>query len=85
MARNPATIIAVTGEDAQIVVTGHIHRPEIKPLEEILYANCGDWVENCSALVEHKDGRLEIIQVEADVPSEKNPVDREEDLVETMA
>jgi UDP-2,3-diacylglucosamine pyrophosphatase LpxH len=70
---------------AEIVVTGHIHRPEIKPMEEILYANCGDWVENCTALVEHADGRLEIVQVEADIPADQIPVDREEDIVETMA
>jgi hypothetical protein len=23
--------------------------------------NCGDWVESCTALVEHEDGRFEII------------------------
>lgn len=53
-------------KQADVVVTGHIHRPEIKPLEEMTYANCGDWVENCTALVEHVDGRLEIIHVERD-------------------
>ena len=51
---------------ADIVVTGHIHRPEIKPIEELTYANCGDWVENCSALVEHFDGRLEILHIGRD-------------------
>ena len=66
-------------------MTGHINRPEIKPMEEILYANCGDWVENCTALVEHADGRLEIVQMEADIPADQIPVDREEDFVETMA
>jgi hypothetical protein len=29
------------------------------------YANCGDWIERASALVEHADGRLEIVDVEA--------------------
>ena len=70
---------------AEIIVTGHIHRPEIKPMEEILYANCGDWVENCTALVEHKDGRLEILQFEHEEPSNTVPVNQEEDFVETMA
>jgi hypothetical protein len=23
--------------------------------------NCGDWVESCTALVEHEDGRFEIL------------------------
>jgi UDP-2,3-diacylglucosamine pyrophosphatase LpxH len=53
-------------KEADIVITGHIHRPEIVPMEGITYANCGDWVENCAALVEHLDGRLEIIHAERD-------------------
>lgn len=48
------------------VVCGHIHRPEIREIATgagaALYANCGDWVENCTALVEHVDGRLEVIR-----------------------
>lgn len=43
------------------IVCGHIHRAEIRTIEDILYCNDGDWVESCTALVEHKDGRLEII------------------------
>ncbi len=26
------------------------------------YINCGDWVESCTAVVEHFDGRFEIIR-----------------------
>ena len=43
------------------VVCGHIHQAEIRQMEGVLYCNDGDWVENCSALVEHFDGRLEIL------------------------
>lgn len=43
------------------VVCGHIHKPEIKDLDGVIYCNDGDWVENCTALVEHFDGRLEIL------------------------
>lgn len=44
------------------VVCGHIHKAEQREMDEgVLYLNCGDWVESCSALVEHADGRLEII------------------------
>ncbi|MEZ5976860.1 MAG: UDP-2,3-diacylglucosamine diphosphatase [Planctomycetota bacterium] len=43
------------------VVCGHIHRAEIREIDGILYANDGDWVESCTALVEHDDGRLEIL------------------------
>ena len=28
----------------------------------VLYVNDGDWVESCTALVEHSDGRLEILE-----------------------
>jgi UDP-2,3-diacylglucosamine pyrophosphatase LpxH len=43
------------------IVCGHIHQPEIRAMEGVLYCNDGDWVESCSALVEHFDGRLEIL------------------------
>lgn len=43
------------------VVCGHIHRPEIRTIDGILYANDGDWVENCTALAEDAAGRLEIL------------------------
>ncbi len=44
------------------VVCGHIHQPRIRDIGGALYCNDGDWVENCTALVEHFDGRLEIIE-----------------------
>ena len=44
------------------VVCGHIHRPEITKLNNVIYCNCGDWVESCSALVEHHDGSLELLR-----------------------
>jgi UDP-2,3-diacylglucosamine pyrophosphatase LpxH len=43
------------------VVCGHIHHAEIRDLGGVLYCNDGDWVESCTALVEHFDGRLEIV------------------------
>ncbi len=44
------------------VICGHIHCPELRTIDSITYANTGDWVEHCTALVEHVDGRLELIQ-----------------------
>ncbi|HEX3952913.1 MAG TPA: UDP-2,3-diacylglucosamine diphosphatase [Stellaceae bacterium] len=44
------------------VVCGHIHHAEIRQHGGVLYCNDGDWVESCTALVEHFDGRLEIIK-----------------------
>lgn len=44
------------------IVCGHIHKPELRSINGIIYANDGDWVESLSALVEHHDGRLELIE-----------------------
>jgi len=44
------------------VVCGHIHRADIKTIEGIDYFNTGDWVESCTALVEHFDGKMELIE-----------------------
>ncbi len=53
------------------VVCGHIHKaeqrtikddnPNKKTSRELTYLNCGDWVESCTALVEHTNGRIEIV------------------------
>lgn len=43
------------------IVCGHLHHAETHNLDGVQYLNCGDWVENCTALVEHFDGRLEIV------------------------
>ncbi|WP_247880953.1 UDP-2,3-diacylglucosamine diphosphatase [Skermanella sp. TT6] len=43
------------------VICGHIHSAEMRPMEGVLYCNDGDWVESCTALVEHESGELEII------------------------
>lgn len=43
------------------VVCGHIHSAEIRQFGDVVYYNDGDWVESCTALVEHADGRMEIV------------------------
>ncbi len=43
------------------IVCGHIHKPEIRDIDGILYCNDGDWVESLSALVEEADGELRLI------------------------
>lgn len=43
------------------VICGHIHCPQQRMIGDIEYCNDGDWVESCTALVEHSDGRLEIL------------------------
>ncbi len=44
------------------VVCGHIHKADLREIHGLVYANDGDWVESCTALVEHLDGRLEILE-----------------------
>jgi UDP-2,3-diacylglucosamine pyrophosphatase LpxH len=43
------------------VVCGHIHHAEMRMVQGVLYMNDGDWVESCTALVEHADGRFELV------------------------
>ena len=43
------------------VVCGHIHKPEIRDIDGVLYCNDGDWVESLSALVETRSGELKIV------------------------
>ena len=44
------------------IICGHIHYANIRDIDGITYMNCGDWVESCTALVEHHNGRFEIIK-----------------------
>jgi UDP-2,3-diacylglucosamine pyrophosphatase LpxH len=44
------------------VICGHIHTPVIKRIDGVLYFNCGDWVDSCTAIVEHPDGRMELVR-----------------------
>lgn len=43
------------------VICGHIHCAALREVSGLVYGNCGDWVDSCTALVEHPDGRLEVI------------------------
>ena len=43
------------------VICGHIHAATMRELNGMTYINCGDWVDSCTAIVEHKDGRMELI------------------------
>jgi UDP-2,3-diacylglucosamine pyrophosphatase LpxH len=43
------------------VICGHIHHAEMRDIQGVLYMNDGDWVESCTALVEHADGRFELV------------------------
>ena len=43
------------------VICGHIHTLEDKMIDDIHYLNSGDWVEALTAVVEHEDGRFEVL------------------------
>ncbi len=47
--------------DVDGVLCGHIHTASVRTIDGTEYFNTGDWVESCSAIVEHYDGRMELI------------------------
>jgi len=56
------------------VICGHVHWAKLREEGGLIYANCGDWVDSCTAIVEHLDGRLEIIEWTAPDPGEPEAV-----------
>jgi len=48
-------------EECDGIICGHIHTPRIAQVGKLIYCNTGDWVENCSALIEYGDGGLELV------------------------
>jgi len=44
------------------VVCGHIHHAAIREIDGVTYVNTGDFVESCTFVVEHDDGRFEIVR-----------------------
>lgn len=56
-----AALDHATARNLDGCIVGHIHRPELRQTGRVHYLNCGDWVEHCTALAEHVDGRMELI------------------------
>ncbi|MBK1680685.1 UDP-2,3-diacylglucosamine diphosphatase [Rhodocyclus tenuis] len=59
------------------IICGHIHSAALREIGGLTYVNCGDWVDSCTAIVEHADGRLELVawgtltsSVPAELPEE---------------
>jgi UDP-2,3-diacylglucosamine pyrophosphatase LpxH len=70
------------------VICGHIHHAEIKNIDDVVYMNDGDWVESCTALVEHWDGRWEIVtwtKEKDNVVTDTNSSSREQSAGSTRA
>jgi UDP-2,3-diacylglucosamine pyrophosphatase LpxH len=57
-----AAASAAGAAGAEGVVCGHIHQPVTRSVNGVIYGNCGDWVENCTALVEDGIGTLRLIR-----------------------
>ncbi|MCW3845884.1 UDP-2,3-diacylglucosamine diphosphatase [Sphingomonas sp. LB-2] len=55
------------------VVAGHIHAADMRMIHGVSYYNDGDWVEGCTALVEHFDGRMEILHWAEVMKERENP------------
>jgi len=55
-------VAAARRYDVQGVVCGHIHHADMHDDFGIHYVNTGDWVESCTAVVGHFDGRMELIR-----------------------
>lgn len=58
------------------IVCGHIHTAEIRDFDGIEYYNDGDWVEGCTALVEHFDGRMEVLHWAEEIAARGQPQHR---------
>jgi UDP-2,3-diacylglucosamine pyrophosphatase LpxH len=54
-------VLEARRNDADGVICGHIHHAAIHDDFGVRYINCGDWVESCTAVAEHADGRFEVI------------------------
>ena len=60
------------------VMCGHIHQPAVQQIDGVTYYNTGDWVESCSAILEHLDGRLELVKWTGSMEREFAPKGRRE-------
>ena len=57
-----SVIRAVRDRGLDGVICGHIHSATIRHVDGIEYVNCGDWVDSCTAVIEHVDGRMELVR-----------------------
>ncbi len=62
------------------VICGHIHSAVIREIDGVTYINCGDWVDSCTAIVEHLDGRMELLH-----QADGQPVRQEEPAMVALA
>jgi len=64
------------------IICGHIHTPEDKKVGDVHYLNSGDWVESMTAIVEHLDGRFELVRYKDFVQDTTEEAAADEPLIE---
>jgi UDP-2,3-diacylglucosamine pyrophosphatase LpxH len=64
------------------VICGHIHAAALREVDGVTYINCGDWVDSCTAIVEHLDGRMELLIWGSRHTNMLSPVRADVDLTE---
>ncbi|RLV59077.1 UDP-2,3-diacylglucosamine diphosphatase [Parashewanella curva] len=57
-----AAINHAKAQNVDAIFCGHIHQPELTEESNIIYGNQGDWIENCTLLVETEAGELQLLQ-----------------------
>jgi UDP-2,3-diacylglucosamine pyrophosphatase LpxH len=60
--RDRAVLAAARDHKADGVICGHIHRSDHRQIGNVLYVNDGDWVHNRTAVVEERDGSLQVLR-----------------------
>lgn len=65
---------AVRDRGLEGVICGHIHSAAIRDVDGLTYINCGDWVDSCTAIVEHHDGRMELVRWIDESSTEIEPI-----------
>lgn len=68
-----ACLDAARDAGADGIVCGHIHTAEVTEIDDLLYCNDGDWVENCTALVESPAGNLSLLEWRPSAASVRRP------------
>ncbi len=85
-----AMIESAKQRKARGIVSGHIHQPAVFERDGIQYYNCGDWVDHCTLLAEHKDGSLELLtwdeqMMDLQPKTEETPLESETELLTLLA
>lgn len=59
------------------VICGHSHQPALRQVGGLTFANCGDWMDSLTALLETPDGALKLIQMDGAQAPMPEPISKE--------